>query len=585
MARTRSSRVFVLFVIAAASAVIAAVLWLRHGAPGADRAAGATVPGRGGSLVASMRSEPTRYNRYVDTGPATEVLSLLTHGRLVRINRATDELEPWLAESWTSSSDGLTHTLKLRSGVRFSDGEPFTSADVLFTIRALYDPDVNSSLKTATLPGGRPLDASAPDASTVVLRFALSYAPGLRLLDHLPILPRHKLEAALTEKRFLDAWKVGTSPADIAGLGPFVLKEHVSGQRMVFERNPHYWRRDERGAPLPYLDALTVVFISDQNTESLRMEAGDLDLMANGDIRLEDYAAFKRAADAGRLRLIDVGTSLDPNYLWFNLSPSRAPGKPWLDRREFRQAISFAADRQAIVNAVLLGEGVPMHGPVSPGNRTWYSGATPTYEHNLPKARELLAGIGLVDRNGDGVIEDPAGAPIRFSLLTQRGHTVRERTASMLQEQLRHVGITVDVVALDTGSLRQRIVKGDFETMYYGFQQSSTDPAVSAEFWLSSGSFHAWNPGQRAPATPWEARLDELTLRQMQTLDLEERKRIFAEMQRILGEELPVIAFAVPKVILAVGHRVVNPTPALPIPQLLWSADTLGADAAAHSGT
>lgn len=583
MARTGSGRVFALLVIAAA-AILAALLWQRGRERSGDPAAG-TLPGRGGSLIASLRSEPTRYNRYVDTGPAAEVVSLLTHGRLVRINRATDQLEPWLAESWTSSSDGLTYTLKLRQGVRFSDGEPFTSADVLFTIRALYDPAVNSSLMTATLPGGQPLDVSAPDASTVVLRFALPYAPGLRVLDHLPILPRHKLEAALNEKRFIDAWKVGTPLADLAGLGPFVLKEHVSGQRMAFERNPHYWRRDDRGTQLPYLDGLTVVFISDQNTEALRMEAGELDLMANGDIRLEDYAAFKRAADAGRLRLIEVGTSLDPNYLWFNLSPSRAAGKPWLDRREFRQAVSYAADRQGIVNAVLLGEGMPMHGPVSPGNRTWYSDATPKYDHNPQKARELLAGIGLSDRNGDGVVEDDAGAPVRFSLLTQRGHTVRERTASMLQEQLRQVGIVVDLVALDTSSLRQRIVKGDFETMYYGFQQSSTDPAVNAEFWLSSGSFHAWHPGQRTPATPWEARVDELMLRQMQSLDVEERKRVFAEMQRILGEELPVLAFAVPKVILAVSHRVLNPTPALLIPQLLWSADTLGAATPARSGT
>lgn len=583
MARTLSRRSLALLAIAVA--VLAAVFWVRS--RDADRTGGAAdaLPGRGGRLVASLRSEPTRYNRYVDRGPAAEVLSLLTHGRLVRINRATDRLEPWLAERWTASADGLTYTLTLRQGVRFSNGEPFTSADVLFTIRALYDPDVNSSLKTATLPGGRPIEVSAPDASTVVIRFAVPYAPGLRVLDHLPILPRHKLEAALAGKRFIDAWKVGTPAGDIAGLGPFVLKEHVSGQRMLFERNPHYWRRDERGAQLPYLDAITVSFISDQNTEALRVEAGEIDVMANGDIRPEDYAAFTRAADAGRLRLIEVGTSLDPNYLWFNLSPKRAPGKPWLDRREFRQAISFAADRQAIVNAVFLGEGVPLHGPVSPGNRTWYSDATPKYGHDPQKARDLLTSLGLSDRNGDGTLEDAAGAPVRFSLLTQRGHTIRERTASMLQEQLRQVGIAVDVVALDTGSLQQRIGSGDFDTMYYGFQQSATDPAVNSEFWFSSGAFHAWNPAQRTPATPWEARLDELMLRQMQSLDLEERKRIFAEMQRILGEELPVIAFAVPKVILAVSTRVANPTPALLIPQLLWSADTLGVAPRARGGT
>lgn len=583
MARTVKARLIVLLAIAIAAAA-AGVFWLRG-----DRAAGpgraAATPARGGRIVASLRSEPPRYNRYVDRSPAAEVVSLLTHGRLVRINRATDQLEPWLAESWTTSPDGLTHTLKLRQDVRFSDGAPFTSQDVLFTFRVLYDPDVNSSLKVVALPGGKPLDVSAPDAATVVIRFAVPYAPGLRVLDHLPILPRHKLEAALNEKRFLDVWKVGTPLTDIAGLGPFVLTEHVSGQHMTFRRNAHYWRRDDGGAQLPYLDEIGVVLISDQNTEALRVEAGEIDLMANGDIRPDDYAAFKRAEEAGRLRLMEVGTGLDVNFLWFNLSPKRPPDKPWLDRREFRQAIAYAADRQAIVNTALLGLGIPTSSPVSPGNKTWYSDSTPHYEHSPAKARELLAALGLADRNGDGILDDAASRPVRFSLLTQRGHTIRERTASMLQEQLRAIGIGVDIVGLDTGSLAQRVASGDYETIYWGWQQSSTDPALSSEFWLSSGSFHVWNPAQKSPATDWERRLDDLTRRQMESLDLEERKRIFAEMQRILAEELPVISFAVPKIVLAISTRVGNPTPAVLIPQLLWNADTLALTGAPRSGS
>lgn len=535
-------------------------------------------PARGGELVASLRSEPTFYNRYVDSTAPAETLALLTQARLLRVNRATDELEPRLAESWTSEPDGLAHTLKLRRDVRFSDGVPFTSADVLFSFRALYDKRVNSRLALALTPGGNPLDVSAPDPSTVVVRFPARFAPGLRMLDHLPILPRHKLEGALNEGRFLQTWKVGTLPQEVVGLGPFVLSEHVSGQRMVFSRNPHYWRRDAAGVQLPYLDKITIAIISDQNAESLRIEAGDIDLMVNGDIRPEDYAGFKRAADQGRLRLVEVGTGLDPDFLWFNLSPSRSPARPWLDRREFRQAVSFAADRQAIVNAVFLGAGVPVHGPVSPGNRTWYSDASPKYEHNPAKARELLTGVGLADRNGDGVVDDPAGAPVRFSLLTQRGH-LRERVASMLQQQLRQIGIAVDVVGLDPGSLQRRAGSGDYDAIYYGFQSSSTDPALNPEFWLSSGYFHLWNPLQKTPATDWERRIDELMRRQMADPDSSERKRLMAEIQAILGDQLPAIYFVAPKTTLAVSTRVTNMTPALQIPQLLWNAETLAVTA------
>jgi peptide/nickel transport system substrate-binding protein len=534
----------------------------------------ATSPSRGGELVASLRSEPTGYIRHVDDRAANETLTLLTQARLLRINRATDELEPWLAESWSTDPAGTTHTLKLRPDARFSDGTPFTSADVLFNFQVAYDPRVNSRLRIPMSPGGKPLEVSAPDAHTVMIHFPVSFAPGLRLLDSLPMYPRHRLEAALNDGRLADAWKVGTPPQEVVGLGPFVLAEHVAGQRMVFTRNPHYWRRDAAGAQLPYLDRMTIAIITDQNAESLRVESGELDLMANGDIRPEDYAAFKRVADQGRLRLVDVGTGFDLNFLWFNLSEKRSPAKPWIARREFRQAVSFAADRQAIANTVFLGEAAPVYGPVSPGNRTWYSDAIPKYEHNPERARALLAGIGLADRNGDGTLDDASGSPVRFSILTHKGH-VRERTASMLQQHLRQVGIAVDVVSMDPGSIQQRAMSGDYDTIYFGFQASATDPALQPDFWLSSGAYHIWNPMQETPATQWERRIDELMREQMSNPDLAERRRLYAEMQRIFGEELPGIYFVAPKVVLAVSTRVTNMTPALQAPQLLWNAETL----------
>lgn len=534
------------------------------------------VTARGGEVVASLRSEPAVYNRYIDSRAAAEIVSLLTQARLVRVNRVTDLLEPWLAEGWTSDADGLTHTIKLRRDVRFSDGTPFTSADVVFSVRAVYDK--TSLLGMALKPGGLPLAVSAPDPSTVVIRFPMQFAPGLRLLDHLPILPRHKLETALDEGRFAEVWKVGTPPRDVVGLGPFVLSEHLAGQRMVFTRNPHYWRRDPAGVQLPYLDRITLAIITDQNAESLQVESGEVDLMANGDIRPEDYGAFRRAASQGRLRLVDVGPGFDLNLLWFNLSTRRSPARPWLAQREFRQAVSFAADRQAIANTVFLGEAAPVYGPISPGNRTWYSDAIPKYDHDPVKARALLAGIGLVDRNKDGVLDDQSGAPVRFSVVTQRGH-LRERVASMLQQQLRQVGLLVDVVGLDPGSIQRRAMAGDYDSIYFGFQMSSTDPALNTEFWLSSGPFHVWNPLQKTPATDWERRIDELMREQMAHPDLNERKRLMAEIQRIFGEELPAISFVAPKVVLAVNSRVTNMTPALQIPQLLWNAETLSVTA------
>jgi peptide/nickel transport system substrate-binding protein len=534
-------------------------------------------PLAGGALIASLRSEPATYNRYVDATAAGDLLATLTQAALVRVNRATDQLEPWLAESWTQSDDGLTYTIKLRQGITFSDGVPFTSADVLFSFRALYDPQAkDGGLASAAHVSDQPLKVEAPDATTVVVRFPAPFAPGLRLIDTLPMLPRHRLQAALDAGGFAKAWGPSTPLSEIAGLGPFVLKEHVAGQRMVFSRNPHYWRKDDRGTPLPYLDTLTILIIPDQNTEAIRVEAGEVDVMSNGDIRPEDHARFKRVSQQGKLRLLDVGVGLDPNLLWFNLTQATAkdPRASWLRQKAFRQAVSCAVDRQRIADAIYFGAAEPVFGPVTSANRTWYASVRPVCEHDLAKTRALLASVGLLDRDADGVLEDASGKPARFSILSQAGH-IRGRTATVLQEQLRQVGLGVDVVTLDPGGLRERWLKGDYDTIYFGVQASATDPALHQQFWLSSGIYHFWNPSQATPATDWERRIDDLIGQLSVSPQLAERQRLFADVQRILADELPAIYFVAPKVTLAVSARVANPQPAPQIPQLLWSADTL----------
>ena len=554
----------------------------REAGPATDTAATTAAPTRGGELVTSVRAEPTAYNRHVDRSAAAEVLRLLTQAPLVRVDRTTDTLEPWLAESWTESPDYLAYTLKLRPGIAFSDGVPLTSADVLFSFRALYDPKVNSVLAGDVLVGGKPLTFEAPDAATVIVRFPAPFAAGLRLIDDIPILPRHKLEAALAAGKFQEAWSAATPLTDIVGLGPFVLAEHVPGQRLVFARNPHFWRKDAAGVALPYLDKLTAI-VASQPTEALKMQSGEIDLMANADIRPEDYSAFKRAADQGRLRLIDAGLGLDPNLLWFNLSPAHAddPRNAWLRQKAFRQAVSCLVDRQAIVNTVYLGEAVPVYGPITPGNRTWFTDVRPACEHDVTKARALFASAGLADRNGDGVLDDPSGRPARFSILTQ-AENIRARVVAVVQEQLRQAGVVVDVVPLEQNALFQRYAQGNYDAIYHGVQSTATDPALSPAFWLSSGNYHFWNPGQKKPATDWERRIDELMGRLAATFDMAERKQLFADVQRIFADELPGIYFITPKVTLAISSRVANPQPAPQLPQLLWSADTLAAAARAR---
>jgi peptide/nickel transport system substrate-binding protein len=397
------------------------------------------------------------------------------------------------------------------------------------------------------------------------------------LLDNLPILPRHKLGAALKAGEFASAWGVSTPPAEIVGLGPFVLSEYVPGQRLVLDRNPRYFRKAADGGPLPYLDRITIETIPDENTQLLRLEAGQLDAMTS-EIAPEAYASLKRAADAGRLQLLDLGVGVNANALWFNLKPGALAGDPrasWLQREELRRAISLAVDRKAFADTVFLGAAAPVYGPETEANKQWYSPDLPRPPHDPAAARRLLAAAGLIDRNGDGLLEDPRNQPARFTLLTQKGRPDLERAGVVIRDELNKIGLTVDLVTADANAVIQAFLSGRFEAVYYSLLKTSLDPALNPDFWLSTGSAHVWNMPQAAPTTDWERQIDQLMLRQAATADLAERKRLYNEVQKIFGEHMPMIYFAAPRIYVAASSRLVNLTPAVSRPQLLWAADTI----------
>jgi peptide/nickel transport system substrate-binding protein len=543
------------------------------------------TPERGGAVVVSSRTDPRSFNRIVHNQIATEMHAMLTLGKLVRINRETQEVEPWLAERWTASADGRTFTLALRSGLVWSDQTPFTSADVLFTFDVLYDPRIASSLTSALSPGGKPLTVTAPDPNTVVVQFHELFAPGIRILDNLPIYPKHKLEAALKAGTFADAWGADTPPSDMVSMGPFILSEYRPAERLVFNRNPHYWRRDERGVQLPYLDRLTIELIPDYQAELVRLQAGQTDFFQQ-ELGATDLATLRPLEQQGRIRVEELGVSLHADAFVFNLRAEHwaKDGRAgWLNRTEFRQALSHAVDREAFSDAVFLGTAVPIHGPITPGNKEWFWASVPRYEFSREKARALLQRLGLANRDGDEWLEDERGNEARFSVLVFRGNATIERSAAVLREDWRQVGVALDVVPLEPNSIFSRVVGGDFDAAFINIQATDTDPANSKDFWLSTGGSHLWNLGQKAPTTEWERRIDELMMQQSATLDIDQRKRVFNEVQRIFAENLPILYFAAPRVYIATSARMINLKPSLMRPQLLWSADTLAVRSAGAS--
>ena len=532
---------------------------------------------RGGQIVGSSRSQPRSFNRLMVRDQTTDTVSMLLQGRLVRINRATFEVEPWLAEKWDASADGLTYTFHLRPNLTWSDGAPFSSADVLFSLEAAVDPRVKSVVATTMMAGGQPIRAEAPDANTVVFRLAGPSGPGVRLFDSLPILPKHKLGAALSAGTMADAWGPATPPSEIVGMGPFVLREYTPGQRLVFDRNPRYWRKDARGQQLPYLDRIVLEIVPEQNAELLRLQAGQTDL-THSELRAEDYVPIRKAEAEGKVRLVELGVGTDPDAFWFCMKPevkARDPRFRFVQRREFRQAISHAVDREEFAQTVFLGEAVPTWGPISRGNESWFSANVPRYPYDPARARELLKSIGLDDRNTNGVVEDEKGTEARFTVLTQRGITYYETGSAVLRDYAKAVGIALDVVALEAPALFQRVESCNYDAVYMRTLMTDLDPGLSLDFWLSSGDAHLWNMASKAPATEWERDIDRLMMQQASTIELAQRKTIFNDVQRIFAENLPVLYFAAPRLFYGHSVRLRGVVPSVIRPQVLWNADML----------
>jgi peptide/nickel transport system substrate-binding protein len=548
----------------------------RAATPPESRAAGQAIP-RGGELLVSLRSDPRSFNRHAARDSTTNTVATLMHAKLVRINQATQALEPILAERWTTAEDGRRFTIALRRDVVFSDGHPFTADDVVFGFEAAYDERTHSQLADGLMVGGKKLVVSAIDAHTVSVTFPEPFAPGIRILDNLTILPRHKLEQTLKAGTFIKAWGLDTPPSEMPGLGPFILERYIPGQRLVFARNPKYFAKAPDGGALPYLDRLVVEVIPDQSAELLRLESGQLDMMT-GAIAPEAYAPLKRAADQGRVKLLDLGVSRNADGLWFNLKPGALGADPraaWLQKDELRRAISMAVDRKVVADTVFLGAGVPVYGPETPANKQWYWEGTPQTPHDPAAAKALLATIGLADRDGDGLLEDAKNRPARFTLLTQKGRPNLERAVAVVRDQLKTIGLTVDVVLLDAPAVIDMLLNAKYDALYWNLDKSDLDPAINPDFWFTSGTSHAWNLQQPAPATEWERRIDELMRRQIASADAAERKRLYDDVQKIFAEHAPIVYFVAPRIYVAHSARVTNLTPAEAPPQLLWRPETV----------
>jgi peptide/nickel transport system substrate-binding protein len=552
----------------------------------ASRAAGEEVLAvseaghHGGRLVVALRAEPRTLNPIAAVdAPSKDVIGRLS-ADLIHINRGTQTTESALARSWTRSADGLTYTLRLRRGLRFSDGDPFDADDVLFTFKVLLDPAVGAPHRDLLVVGGQPIAVNKVDAHTVRLTLAQPYAAAERLFDSIAILPRHLLESAYAQGRLAEAWSMQTTPSSIAGLGPYRLKQYVAGQEIVLERNPYYWKVDSAGRRLPYLDEIVFVFAGNEDAQVIRFQSGGSDMLAR--TTADNFALLSRDRAAKKYQLKDLGPSLEYNFLVFNQNdltgknlPRVAAKQRWFRDVDFRRAISAAVDRQSIARLVFKGRAVPLWGNVSPGNRLWVNTSIPRPARSVTRARELLKAAGFRWRP-DGALVDAQGQRVEFTIVTSATSAQRTAMATLIQADLKELGMDVRVVPLEFRALIDRVFETfDYEASIQGLGGGDADPNAEMNIWLSRGANHLWRLNQKAPATPWEAEIDRLMQEQLSVLDAGKRKALYDRVQTIVAEQLPFIFLAAPHVLVAARGDLGNFHPAVLDHYTLWNADRL----------
>lgn len=550
---------------------------------GAARPEERRIGTRGGKLVYRVSSPPKTFN-YLVANDEVSVLPafFLLNGRLVEFDHSTQTYVPGLAEIWTTSPDHRSVDVRLRDGLKFSDGHPLTSNDVAFTLEAAYDERNKAEVfRDALLVNGKPISVKVIDDRNLQFLFPETIAAPDNYLYNIAVLPRNALEADQKAGRLSEAWKITAPPASVVSSGPFIVASAAAAEQIVLKRNPYYWKRDAQGTQLPYLDELTLKVVPDANQARVGLDQATIDIVDR--VRPTDYASLLNAG--GAVRAFDAGPSLGVDYIWFNLNPAKPDGTPlnpvklaWFSDSRFRKAVSMAVDRDSIAGSTLQGLATPLYGIVSPSNRIWANPDLPKIAYDLVQAASLLEEAGFKKRGAADAPElvDAQGNRVEFSLLVPAENESRKLMAAVIQEDLARLGIKMQVVPIEFAAITNAWTKSyEYDAILLGLSVTDLEPSTYANLLLSSGNAHQWRPNQNSPATEWEAKVDQLFAEQASESDPLKRKSKFYEIQRIVADASPVIPIVTRHVLSAANSRVGNFAPSPMFPYSMWNAEEI----------
>lgn len=526
-------------------------------------------------LVAVTASDPKTFN-YALIQEYPNVAGFIYEGLIVEDGKGN--IQPALAEAWTFAPDKRSVVFTLREGLRWSDGKPLTAEDVLFSYRDIY---LNPKLPTSTqdvfkigVKGALPTIRKLDDRR-VEFTLPEPFTPFLRNTGA-AIMPAHALRKTVTSKdakgqsQFFSTWGTDTDPKTLVVAGPYQIASYTPSQRLVFERNPYYWRKDAQGVQQPYIQQIIWQIVPSGDTALIQFRSGSLDTVGIGP---SSFSLLKRSEKRGNFTIYNGGPDSGTTFLTFNLNKGKRNGKPlidpvksrWFNTKEFRQAVAYAIDRQTMINNILRGLGATQNSPISVQSPYYLppEEGLKVYDYNPAKAKALLKSAGF-RYNQQQQLVDSKNHPVRFTLLSNTGGRTIEAIGAQIKRNLGEIGIQVDFSLIDFGTLVEKLSNTfDWEAELGGIT-GGVEPNNGANLWLPDGSFHVFNQkpeGGQAPIeereiTDWETAIGRLYIAGAREFDEAKRKAIYAETQRLAQENLPFIYLVNPLNMAAVRNRV-----------------------------
>lgn len=522
-------------------------------------------------LVISILSDPKTFNPVLASEKTSGDVGRMLFDGLVSENPVTGEIEPALAEAWAISDNKLEIIYTLRPNLKWSDGRPLTVDDVLFTYNQLYlNPDIPAGMRDVLRIGQNGALPKVDKVNDRQVKFTIPepFAPFLGATSA-AILPAHVLRQTVEQKgkdgklQFFSTWTADTPPEKIVASSAYKLASYNTFQRLVFEANPYYWKKDLEGKDLPQVKKVIWEVVESTDNALLQFRSGNLDALG---VSAQNFSLLKKEERKGNFTIYNGGAAYGTTFITFNLNQGQKNGKPvvkpiksrWFNEVNFRQAVSYALNRERMIKNIFRGLAEPQVSDISKQSPYYYDGL-PGYPYNPEKAKELLLAAGFTYNQQDQLL-DQDGNRVNFTLNTNTGSPAAEAMGNQIEQDLAEIGIKVNFKTINFNVLIGKIDNSvDWDCILLGFT-GGNEPNSGFNLWSPDGSSHMFNqsvPGLSGRViADWEAEIGRLYIEGARELDIEKRKAIYAQVQRLSSEKLPLIYLINPYSLTAVRNKI-----------------------------